>query len=76
MFPRVHGCFEEELKYPAFTRSMAAKRRSKILGQSSEMLLCDFGFYTLFLNIQLSFFPKKGLYPRELVIGGIYMLQI
>ena len=29
MLPRVHGCSEEKLKYPVFSRSMAAKRGGK-----------------------------------------------
>ena len=51
---------------------MTTKRRSKILGQSSEMLFYDSGLYILFINIQILFFPKKGLYPGGLMSEGAY----
>ena len=64
---RVHDCLEEELKYLVFTRSMAAKRRSKILGQPSDMLLYNSALYIPFINMQISFFPRRT-YIRE----GLY----
>ena len=51
---------------------MATKRRNKILGQSSEMLLYNSGLYILFINIQILFFLKKGLYPGGLISEGAY----
>ena len=75
---RVHDGFVKEMKYPVFTRLMAIKVRSKILGQPLGMLLYNSGFYILFTNIQILFFPKKGLYPgglcpRGLITGKIYI---
>ena len=49
---------------------MAAKRKSKILGQPSQALLYNSGLYISFLNIQFSFFPKKGLYLGGLTTVG------
>ena len=60
MPPRVHGCSEEELKYPVFTRSMAAKRRRKIFGQPSKTLLFPKGAYIW-----------EVLYQRGLITRGI-----
>ena len=71
---RVHGCLEEELKYPVFTKSTAAKRRSKLLAQPSETLLYNSGLYILFINKQIS--KKEGLYSRALITGRTYMFQI
>ena len=51
---------------------MAAKRRSKILGQLSETLLCNSGLYILFINIEISFFHKRGLYPGGLISEDVY----
>ena len=51
---------------------MATKKRNRILGQSSEMLLYNSGLYILFINIQILFFPKKGLYPGRLMSEGAY----
>ena len=57
---------------PYITKSMVTKRRRKILRQPSQTLLYNFGLYLLFINMQISFFPKsiymwEGLYPRGLM---------
>ena len=36
------------------------------------MLFYDSGLYILFINIQILFFPKKGLYPGGLMSEGAY----
>ena len=63
---------EEESKYCAFTRYIAGKRSRKILQQSSETLLYNFGLYILFINIQISSFLQKGLHPGGLASEGSY----
>ena len=49
---------------------MAAKRINKILGRLPEMLLYNSELYMLFINIQISFFPKEDIYPGGLLSEG------
>ena len=42
---RVHEYLEKGLKYPAFARSIAVKRRGKTLEQPPERLLYNSGLY-------------------------------
>ena len=51
---------------------MVAKRRSKKLGQPSETVLYNFGLYVLFINIQISFFPKRACNPGGLISQRAY----
>ena len=51
---------------------MATKRRNKIIGQLSETLLYNSGLYILFINIQILFFSKKGLYLGGIISKGAY----
>lgn len=71
-------CLEEELKYPVFTGSTAWKRRSKVLEHPSQRLFYNSGLYILFINLQISFFPKRAciresLYLRGLITAWIFM---
>ena len=72
MTPWVDVCLEKEMKYPVFTRSMVGKRRSKMLGQPSKALPYNYRLYVLFINMQISFFSKNGLYPGGLISDGAY----
>ena len=70
---QAHGCLEEELKYPVFTRSMATKRRSKITGRSSETLLYNSGLYIYIIHKHANFiFPQKGLISGNDYVRGGY----
>lgn len=71
--PHVYmGAWRKNWKTLLFTKSIAAKRWSKILGQPSETLLYISGLYILSINIQISFFPRKDLYPGGLISEGAF----
>ena len=65
--PKVQGFWEEELKYPVFSRSTAHKRRDRILGQSSETLNYNSGLYILSIN---KAYNRRDLYVSDFM--GLY----
>ena len=61
----------DELKRIILTRSIP-KRITRILGQPSDKLLYSSGWDILFINKQISLFPKEGIYPGGLISEGTY----
>ena len=43
-------CSEEELKYPVFTKAIAAKRRSKILRMPSETVFYNYITWGIYVS--------------------------
>ena len=57
---------------PGTSISMAAKRRTKILGWASETLLYNSGLCILLINKQNSVFPPKSIHSGGLISEGAY----
>ena len=70
MPPTVRGCLEEELKYPVYTRSTAAWRRSKILEHHQKR--CSLWVICIIYKHPSFLFPQKGrISGRAYIRGGL-----